>query len=458
MASVYDRHVDLSQFMEGVKKRNPGQTEFIQAVQEVAQDIYEFIEDKEEYHEAQILRRIAEPDRVISFRVCWEDDNHNIRVQRGFRVQNNNAIGPYKGGVRFHPSVTESVLKFLAFEQTFKNSLTGLPMGGGKGGANFNPRGKSDAEVMRFCQSFMTELYRHIGPDTDVPAGDIGVGGREIGYMFGQYKRITNRWEGVLTGKGQEYGGSQMRPEATGYGAVYFLRNMLKHQGQDVEGKTAVISGSGNVATHAAEMIVQLGGKVLTMSDSGGFIHDPEGMSQEKIDWVKELKTGRRGRISEYADEFKGATFHEGKRPWDVACNLALPCATQNELNEDEAKSLVKNGVEGVSEGANMPTTLNGVKVFHDAKIMYGPGKAANAGGVAVSGLEMSQNAERISWNQERLGDMLTDLMEGIHGKCVEYGETSAKAGSGSYVDYVKGANIAGFKKVADAMLAFGVV
>ena len=446
-------HVDFPTFMEGVKKRNPGQTEFIQAVQEVAQDIFEFIEDKEEYHEAQILRRIAEPDRVVSFRVCWEDDNHKIRVQRGWRVQNNNAIGPYKGGIRFHPSVTESVLKFLAFEQTFKNSLTGLPMGGGKGGSNFNPKGKSDSEVMRFCQSFMTELYRHIGPDTDVPAGDIGVGGREIGYMFGQYKRITNRWEGVLTGKGQEYGGSQMRPEATGYGAVYFLQNMLKHKGQDIEGKTAVISGSGNVATHAAEKISQLGGKVLTMSDSGGFIYDPDGIDQEKIDWIKHHKTQTRGRISDYADHFTNATFHEGKRPWAVSCDLALPCATQNELNEEEAKELVQNGVQAVSEGANMPTTLEGVHVFHDAKIMYGPGKAANAGGVAVSGLEMSQNSERISWNHERLGQMLTELMEGIHGKCVEYGDQ----GDG-YVDYVKGANIAGFKKVADAMLAFGVV
>lgn len=450
--SVSD-HVDFAGFMEGVKRRNPHQPEFVQAVQEVAQDIFGFMADKVEYHEAQILRRIAEPDRIVSFRVCWEDDNHNIRVQRGWRVQNNNAIGPYKGGIRFHPSVTESVLKFLAFEQTFKNSLTGLPMGGGKGGANFNPRGKSDAEVMRFCQSFMTELYRHIGPDTDVPAGDIGVGGREIGYMFGQYKRITNRWEGVLTGKGQEYGGSQMRPEATGYGAVYFLQNMLKHKGLDVEGHSAVISGSGNVATHAAEKITQLGGKVLTLSDSGGFIHDPDGIDQEKIDFVKHLKTVKRGRISEYVNEFKGASYHEGERPWGVACDLALPCATQNELNDDEAKTLVGNGVKGVSEGANMPTTLAGVKVFHEAKIMYGPGKAANAGGVAVSGLEMSQNSERISWNHARLGEMLTDLMEGIHGKCVEYGDQ----GEG-YVDYVKGANIAGFKKVADAMLAFGVV
>jgi glutamate dehydrogenase (NADP+) len=447
-------HVNFEQFMEGVKRRNPGQPEFVQAVQEVSQDIFEFMADKVEYHQAQILRRIAEPDRIVSFRVCWEDDNHNIRVQRGWRVQNNNAIGPYKGGIRFHPSVTESVLKFLAFEQTFKNSLTGLPMGGGKGGANFNPKGKSDAEVMRFCQAFMTELYRHIGPDTDVPAGDIGVGGREIGYMFGQYKRITGRWESVLTGKALEYGGSQMRPEATGYGAVYFLENMLKHKGDGIEGKNAVISGSGNVATHAAEKIVELGGKVLTLSDSDGFIHDPDGITQDKINWIKDLKNVRRGRISEYCAEFTGASFHgDGARPWNVPCDVALPCATQNELNEDEAKMLVANGCKAVSEGANMPTTLEGVHVFDAAKLMYGPGKAANAGGVAVSGLEMSQNAERISWTPERLRTMLQDLMVGIHEKCVAYGDQ----GDG-YVNYVKGANIAGFKKVADAMLAYGVV
>lgn len=446
-------HVDFAAFMEGVRTRNPGQTEFIQAVQEVAEDIYEFIDDKEQYHTAQILRRMAEPDRVVSFRVCWEDDTHRIRVQRGWRVQSNNAIGPYKGGIRFHPNVTESILKFLAFEQTFKNSLTGLPMGGAKGGADFDPKGKSDAEVMRFCQSYMTELYRHIGPDTDVPAGDIGVGSREIGYMFGQYKRITNRWEGVLTGKGREYGGSELRPEATGYGAVYFLQDMLNHKNNSIEGKTVVISGSGNVATHAAEQILKQGGKVLTLSDSGGFVHDPEGFTQEKIDWVKDHKIKRRGRMSEYANEFKGATYHEGLRPWGVPCDLAMPCATQNELNEVEAKTLVSNGVIAVSEGANMPTTLEGVHVFHDARIMYGPGKAANAGGVAVSGLEMSQNAERVSWNHERLGTMLTELMQGIHSQCVEYGDQ----GDG-YVDYAKGANIAGFKKVADAMLAYGVV
>src|SRR5919107_105565 len=375
--------------MEGVKKRNPNQPEFVQAVQEVAEDIYAFIADKEDYHREQILRRIAEPDRVVSFRVCWEDDNGNIRVQRGYRIQNNNAIGPYKGGIRFHPSVNESILKFLAFEQTFKNALTGLPMGGGKGGANFNPKGKSVNEIMRFCQSFMTELFRHIGANVDVPAGDIGVGAREIGYMFGQYKRITNSWEGVLTGKGVEYGGSLIRTEATGYGAVYFLENMLRTRGQDLAGKRAVISGSGNVATHAAEKIVQLGGKVLTLSDSEGFVHDPDGIDQEKIDWVKAHKTKRRGRISEYAEEYKGATFHAGGRPWGVECDISLPRATQNELLGDDARALVKNGCIAVSEGANMPTDLEGVHVFKQARILYAPGKAANAGGVAVSGPEM---------------------------------------------------------------------
>ena len=446
-------HVDLPTFMQGVSKRNPGQTEFIQAVQEVAVDIFDFMEDKERYHKEQILRRIAEPDRVISFRVCWEDDNGNVRVQRGWRVQNNNAIGPYKGGIRFHPSVTESVLKFLAFEQTFKNALTGLPMGGAKGGSNFNPKGKSDHEVMRFCQSFMTELYRHVGADVDVPAGDIGVGAREIGYMFGQYKRITNQFTGVLTGKGLEYGGSLIRTEATGYGAVYFLANMLKTKNDDLVGKVAVISGSGNVATHAAEKVTMLGGKVVTLSDSAGFIHDPDGITQDKIDWIKQLKNVRRGRISEYVDQFKGATYHEGKRPWGVPCDVALPCATQNELLGDDARELIKNGCIAVSEGANMPTNLEGVHVFKDAQILFAPGKAANAGGVAVSGLEMSQNSGRISWKAEQLQQLLVDIMDGIHGSCVEYGQTK-----GGYCDYVRGANIAGFKKVADAMLAFGVV
>jgi glutamate dehydrogenase (NADP+) len=446
-------HVDLDGFIDGVQRRNPGQPEFVQAVTEVAQDIFEFIADKEEYHRAQILRRIAEPDRVVSFRVVWEDDKNNIRVQRGYRVQNNNAIGPYKGGIRFHPSVNESVLKFLAFEQTFKNALTGLPMGGGKGGSNFNPKGKSVHEIMRFCQSFMTELYRHIGADVDVPAGDIGVGAREIGFMFGQYKRITNTWEGVLTGKGLEYGGSLIRTEATGYGCVYFLENMLKTRGEEVAGKKVVISGSGNVATHAAEKVVQLGGTVITLSDSEGFVHDPDGIGQEKIDWVKAHKTKRRGRISDYVQEYKGATFHAGERPWGVPCDVALPCATQNELLGEDARMLVRNGCTAVSEGANMPTDLDGVHVFKDAKILYAPGKAANAGGVAVSGLEMSQNSARISWKESELQQLLRDIMDGIHERCLEYGSR----GNG-YVDYVKGANIAGFKKVADAMLAFGVV
>jgi glutamate dehydrogenase (NADP+) len=446
-------HVGFQDFMAGVTRRNPYQPEFVQAVQEVAEDIFDFIADKEEYHAQQILRRIAEPDRVVSFRVCWEDDNGNVRVQRGYRIQNNNAIGPYKGGIRFHPSVNESVLKFLAFEQTFKNALTGLPMGGGKGGSNFNPKGKSVREIMRFCQSFMTELYRHIGADVAGRNIDIGVGAREIGFMFGQYKRITGQFTGVLTGKGLEYGGSLIRPEATGYGAVYFLANMLAVKGDGLQGKTAVISGSGNVATHAAEKIVQLGGKVLTLSDSGGFIHDPDGITQDKIDWVKAHKTHRRGRIEEYCDEFKGATFTAGKTPWNVPCDVALPCATQNELLGYDAKALVANGCKAVSEGANMPTDLEGAHIFRAAKLLYAPGKAANAGGVAVSGLEMSQNSERRAWKEEELQQMLKDIMAGIHKSCVTYGDQ----GSG-YIDYVKGANIAGFKKVADAMLAFGVV
>jgi glutamate dehydrogenase (NADP+) len=447
-------HVDLEGFIDGVKRRNPGQSEFIQAVTEVAQDVFPFIEGKEEYHRWQILRRIAEPDRVVSFRVVWQDDNNHIRVQRGWRVQNNNAIGPYKGGIRFHPSVNESVLKFLAFEQTFKNALTGLPMGGGKGGSNFNPKGKSDHEVMRFCQSFMTELYRHIGADVDVPAGDIGVGGREIGYMFGQYKRITNQFTGVLTGKALEYGGSLIRTEATGYGAVYFLANMLKRAGDGLEGKSAVISGSGNVATHAAEKLVQLGAKVLTLSDSEGFVYDPEGFDQAKIDWVKAHKTRRRGRISDYAEEYKQAEFHPGKAPWGVPCDVALPCATQNELLGADARTLVANNCRAVAEGANMPTDLEGVDMFKAARILYAPGKAANAGGVAVSGLEMSQNSARMSWKEAELQAMLERIMADIHERCVDYGT----ANGGDYVDYVKGANIAGFKKVADAMLAFGVV
>jgi glutamate dehydrogenase (NADP+) len=445
-------HVDLPQFMEGVKRRNPGELEFHQAVYEVAMNVFDFIADKEVYHEYQILRRISEPDRVVSFRVCWEDDKGDIRVHRGWRVQNNNAIGPYKGGLRFHQSVNQSILKFLAFEQTFKNSLTGLPMGGGKGGSNFNPRGKSDHEVMRFCQSFMTELYRHVGEDVDVPAGDIGVGGREIGYLFGQYKRITNRFVGVLTGKGLEYGGSPIRTEATGYGTVYFMESMLNRLGDSVDGKTCLVSGSGNVAQHAVEKIDQLGGKAVTLSDSGGFIYDPEGIDADKLAFVKYLKNGRRGRLTEYAKEF-GVEHHEG-RPWGITADLAFPCATQNELSTAEAETLIANGLKGVSEGANMPTEQQGIHAFTNAKVLFAPSKAANAGGVAVSGLEMSQNSARITWKEEDLQQLLRDIMTDIHDRCVEHGRSA----NDDYVNYVKGANIAAFIKVADAMLAYGVV
>ena len=446
----------LDEFVDGVDKRNPGQPEFIQAVKEVAASVLGYIENHQKYHDHQILERMAEPDRVISFRVCWQDDDGNVRVNRGYRIQNNNAIGPYKGGIRFHPSVNQGILKFLAFEQTFKNALTGLPMGGGKGGSNFNPKGKSDREIMRFCQAFMTELYRHVGEDTDVPAGDIGVGGREIGYMFGQYKRITNRYVGVLTGKGMEYGGSPIRTEATGYGAVYFLQDMLKHIGETPEGHVAVVSGSGNVAQHAVEKLIQLGAKPVTMSDSDGFIYDKNGITQEKLEFVKELKNKRRGRIEEYAIKF-GAEFHGNQaRPWSVPGTLAVPCATQNELNADDARMLLKNGVRAVSEGANMPTELEAVHLFQDAKVMFAPGKAANAGGVGVSGLEMSQNSARITWKEPELQKLLRDIMQEIHDRCVRYG--GSEGGKDKYVDYVKGANIAGFVKVADAMIAQGVV
>jgi len=445
-------HVDLQQFMEGVKLRNPGELEFHQAVYEVAMNVFDFIADKEVYHEYQILRRIAEPDRVVSFRVCWEDDKGDIRVHRGWRVQNNNAIGPYKGGLRFHQSVNQSILKFLAFEQTFKNSLTGLPMGGGKGGSNFNPRGKSDHEVMRFCQSFMSELYRHVGEDVDVPAGDIGVGGREIGYLFGQYKRLTNRFVGVLTGKGMEYGGSPIRTEATGYGTVYFMESMLNRIGDSVDGKTCLVSGSGNVAQHAVEKIDHLGGKAVTLSDSGGFIYDPEGIDADKLRFVKDLKNGKRGRLDEYAKEF-GVEHHEG-RPWGVVADLAFPCATQNELSTAEAKTLIANGLKGVSEGANMPTEQEGIHAFTSAKVLFAPSKAANAGGVAVSGLEMSQNSARITWKEDDLQQLLRDIMTDIHDRCVEHGRSA----NADYVNYVKGANVAAFIKVADAMLAYGVV
>ncbi|MCR9262066.1 MAG: NADP-specific glutamate dehydrogenase [Pseudomonadaceae bacterium] len=445
-------HVNLEQFMQGLKRRNPGETEFHQAVYEVAANVFDYISDKEIYHEMQIFRRMAEPDRVISFRVCWEDDNGNIRVNRGYRVQNNNAIGPYKGGLRFHPSVNQSILKFLAFEQTFKNSLTGLPMGGGKGGSDFNPKGKSDNEIMRFCQSFMTELYRHLGEDTDVPAGDIGVGSREIGYLFGQWKRITNRFTGTLTGKGREYGGSPIRTEATGYGTVYMLQDMLKQAGEDIEGKKVLVSGAGNVATYAIEKINQLGGKVITASDSSGFVHDPHGIDEERLAFLMHLKNVRRGRIEEYAEEFN-VDFYEGKRPWQVQADVALPCATQNEISQKEAQTLIKNGIKAVSEGANMPTEQDGIHDFINAKVLFAPSKAANAGGVAISGLEMSQNSARRTWKEEELQDLLRNIMGDIHESCVEYG----KADDG-YIDYVKGANIAGFIKVADAMIAYGVV
>ena len=445
-------HVDLPHFMEGVKRRNPGEVEFHQAVYEVAGNVFDFIADKEVYHEYQILRRITEPDRVVSFRVCWEDDKGDIRVHRGWRVQNNNAIGPYKGGLRFHQSVNQSILKFLAFEQTFKNSLTGLPMGGGKGGSNFNPRGKSDHEVMRFCQSFMSELYRHVGEDVDVPAGDIGVGGREIGYLFGQYKRLTNRFVGVLTGKGMEYGGSPIRTEATGYGTVYFMESMLNRVQDSVDGKTCLVSGCGNVAQHAVEKINHLGGKAVTLSDSGGFIYDPEGIDADKLKFVKDLKNVRRGRLSEYAKEF-GIEHHEG-RPWAITADLAFPCATQNEISTAEAKMLIANGLKGVSEGANMPTEQRGIHAFTSARVLFAPSKAANAGGVAVSGLEMSQNSARITWKERDLQQLLRDIMTDIHDRCVEHGRSA----NDDYVNYVKGANIAAFIKVADAMLAYGVV
>lgn len=445
-------HVDLEGFMRGLRRRNPGEIEFHQAVYEVAANVYDYISDKEIYHQMQILRRMAEPDRIITFRVCWEDDGGNIRVNRGYRVQNNNSIGPYKGGLRFHPSVNLSILKFLAFEQTFKNSLTGLPMGGGKGGSDFNPKGKSDNEVMRFCQSFMTELHRHVGEDTDIPAGDIGVGAREIGYLFGQWKRLTNKFTGTLTGKGREYGGSPIRTEATGYGTVYMLQDMLKQAGNDLAGQSCLVSGSGNVATYAIEKINHLGGKAVTASDSSGFIYDAHGIDAERLNYLMDLKTVRRGRIEEYAKEF-GAEFYPGERPWRVAADVALPCATQNEISLADAQTMIANGVKAISEGANMPTEQEGIHAFVKAKVLFAPSKAANAGGVAISGLEMSQNSARITWKEEELQDLLRNIMGDIHNRCVEYGKSDD-----GYVDYVKGANVAGFIKVADAMIAYGVV
>lgn len=442
----------LEGFMSGLIRRNPGEEEFHQAVSEVAESLIPFINENKRYKEECVLERLTEPDRVVMFRVTWEDDGGNIRNNRGYRVQWNNSIGPYKGGLRFHPSVKLSILKFLAFEQTFKNSLTGIPMGGGKGGSDFDPKGKSDREVMRFCQSFMTELGRYIGQFTDVPAGDIGVGAREIGYLYGQYVRLSRQFTGVLTGKGLSYGGSEIRPEATGYGAVYFMQNMLNRVGNEVAGKTVLVSGSGNVAQFACEKAAELGAKVVTLSDSGGFVYDPGGISGDRLEWVKKLKNERRGRISEYAKEF-GVEYHKDARPWSVPADLAFPCATQNEIGEDDAGTLVRNGCIAVSEGANMPTTEAGTKVFQEARILYGPGKAANAGGVAVSGLEMAQNSARLTWSRAEVDERLQQIMKDIHTKCVQFGDVE-----NGYVDYVQGANIGGFIKVADAMLAYGVV
>lgn len=443
----------IKAFMDEVKARNGHEPEFIQAVQEVAETVIPYIVQHDIYHGKNILLRMVEPERLISFRVAWVDDNGEIHVNRGYRIQMNSAIGPYKGGLRFHPTVNASVLKFLAFEQVFKNSLTTLPMGGGKGGSDFDPKGKSDDEVMRFCHAFMTELCRHIGPNTDVPAGDIGVGAREIGFLFGMYKKIRNEFTGVLTGKGLSWGGSLIRPEATGYGTVYFADSMLKTKGESFEGKNVVISGSGNVAQYAAEKVLQLGGKVLTLSDSGGYIYDKEGINEEKLAFVMDLKNNKRGRISEYVNQYPSATFHKGETPWKVVCDVALPCATQNELNGDDAAALIKNGCIAVAEGANMPSTPEAIHAFHDAKILFAPGKASNAGGVATSGLEMSQNSLRISWTREEVDERLKGIMAGIHDSCIQYGKEE-----NGYCNYVKGANIAGFVKVADAMLAQGVI
>ena len=442
----------VSQFLEQVNSHNQNEPEFMQAVTEVAETVIPYIVQHDIYYGQNILLRMVEPERVISFRVAWIDDKEEIQVNRGYRIEMNSAIGPYKGGLRFHPSVNLSILKFLAFEQIFKNSLTTLPMGGGKGGSDFDPKGKSDTEVMRFCQSFMTELFRHIGPNRDIPAGDIGVGSREIGYLFGQYKRLKNEFTGVLTGKGVSWGGSLIRPEATGYGVVYFAKQMLLHQNESLEGKTIVISGSVNVAQFAAEKAIHLGGKVLTLSDSSGYIYDPEGIDAEKLAYVMELKNVKRDRIHNYVSKYPKASFHKGKTPWEVPCKIALPCATQNELHENDAALLVKNGCICVSEGANMPSTPEAIHLFTKNKILFAPGKASNAGGVAVSGLEMAQNSLRYSWSREEVDQRLQNIMNDIHKSCVKYGT------EGDHVNYVKGANIAGFVKIADAMLAQGVV
>lgn len=447
MKSILDSFLDL------VKERNGNEPEFLQAVEEVAETVLPYIVQNDIYYGKNILLRMVEPERVITFRVCWVDDTGEIQVNRGYRIQMNSAIGPYKGGLRFHPTVNMSILKFLAFEQVFKNSLTTLPMGGGKGGSDFDPKGKSDGEIMRFCHSFMSELFRHIGPNTDVPAGDIGVGAREIGFLFGMYKKLKNEFTGVLTGKGLSWGGSLIRPEATGYGTVYFAENMLKTKGKDLKGKTIVVSGSGNVAQYAVEKSLQLGAKVLTMSDSSGYIYDSEGINTEKLAHVMMLKNVKRARINEYLKTYPKAEFIKGKTPWEVVCDIAMPCATQNELNEQDAKTLLNNGCICVSEGANMPSTIHAVHTFQKAKILYAPGKASNAGGVATSGLEMTQNSLRFNWTREEVDKKLKDIMEDIHDSCIEFGKEED-----GYINYVKGANIAGFVKVADAMLAQGIV
>ena len=442
----------IEDFISEIAQRNSQEPEFMQAVREVSETVIPYIVSNKIYHGKNLLMRMVEPERVLMFRVNWVDDNGEIRVNRGYRVQMNSAIGPYKGGLRFHPSVNLSILKFLAFEQVFKNSLTTLPMGGGKGGSDFDPKGKSDGEIMRFCQSFMTELFRYIGPNTDIPAGDIGVGSREIGYMFGQYKKLKKEFTGVLTGKGLSWGGSLIRPEATGYGTVYFAENMLNHVKNSVKGKTVVISGSGNVAQFAAEKCIQLSAKVVSLSDSSGFIYDSEGLSTEKLDFVMDLKNNKRGRISEYIKRYPKAEFYKNKTPWEIPCDIALPCATQNELNKKDAESLIKNGCICVSEGANMPCMPEAISIFRENKILFAPGKASNAGGVAVSGLEMAQNSLRYSWSREEVDSKLKDIMLDIHNSCITHGLEK------DYVNYEKGANIAGFIKVADAMLAQGVV
>ncbi len=446
-------HAEIESFMSRVKEKNGHEPEFLQAVQEVAETVIPFIEENPKYKVAKILDRIVEPERTIIFRVPWLDDQGNIQVNRGYRVEFNSAIGPYKGGLRFHPSVNLSILKFLGFEQIFKNSLTTLPMGGGKGGSDFDPKGKSDNEVMKFCQSFMTELARHIGADTDVPAGDIGVGGREIGFMFGQYKRLRNEFTGVLTGKARNWGGSLIRPEATGYGTVYFAKEMLAHKNDSFKGKTVAVSGSGNVAQYACEKATELGAKVVTMSDSEGYIYDSEGIDAVKLAWIMDLKNVKRGRISTYVDKYSSAKFIAGKRPWEVKVDIALPCATQNELNGQEAQTLISNGVICVAEGANMPSTPEAVTAFQKAGVLFAPGKASNAGGVATSGLEMSQNSLRLSWSREEVDQRLHGIMVSIHEACVKYGKTD-----NGTIDYVKGANVAGFVKVADSMIDQGLV